>query len=99
MEMVLCLYIRKNLIEVTRKFLCLKLRDTLMVHAKVATYEHAEEILQMEIIRQNRTKQRTTGQKTFGPQFQAVPASNKLPGFVPSPTSCVPGFDVWRLVS
>jgi hypothetical protein len=35
---------------------------TLLAHAKVETYEHAEEILQMEIIRQNRTKQRNTGQ-------------------------------------
>ena len=33
---------------------------TLLAHAKAATYEHAEEILQMEIVRQNRTRQRST---------------------------------------
>ena len=33
---------------------------TLLAHAKVKTYEHADEILQMEVIRQNRTRQRST---------------------------------------
>lgn len=35
---------------------------TLLAHAKVETWEQADEILQMEIIRQNRTKQRSTNQ-------------------------------------
>ena len=34
---------------------------TLLAHAKVRTWEHADEVLQMEINRQNRTLQRSTG--------------------------------------
>lgn len=34
---------------------------TLLAHAKVRTWEHADEVLQMEIMRQNRTRQRSTG--------------------------------------
>jgi hypothetical protein len=34
---------------------------TLLAHAKVTTSEHADEILQMELQRQNRTRQRGTG--------------------------------------
>jgi hypothetical protein len=34
---------------------------TLMAHARVQTWEHADEVLQMEINRQNRTVQRSTG--------------------------------------
>jgi hypothetical protein len=34
---------------------------TLLAHAKVQTWEHADEVLQMEIQRQNRTIQRSTG--------------------------------------
>jgi hypothetical protein len=34
---------------------------TLLASAKAATCEHAEEVLQMEIVRQNRTKQRNIG--------------------------------------
>ena len=34
---------------------------TLLAHAKVQTWEHADVILQMEISRQNRTRQRSTG--------------------------------------
>ena len=34
---------------------------TLLAHARVATAEQAEDVLQMEILRQNRTRQRNTG--------------------------------------
>ncbi len=34
---------------------------TLLAHAKVTTPEHADELLQMELQRQNRTRQRSTG--------------------------------------
>ena len=34
---------------------------TLLAHAKVTTPEHADDILQMELQRQNRTRQRSTG--------------------------------------
>ncbi|HWL51305.1 MAG TPA: hypothetical protein VNQ90_02650 [Chthoniobacteraceae bacterium] len=34
---------------------------TLLAHAKTRTWEHADEVLQMEIKRQNRTRQRSTG--------------------------------------
>jgi hypothetical protein len=34
---------------------------TLLIHAKVQTWDHADDILQMEIRRQNRTTQRSTG--------------------------------------
>lgn len=34
---------------------------TLLTHARVHTWEHADDILQMEIARQNRTTQRSTG--------------------------------------
>lgn len=34
---------------------------TLMAHARVQTWEQADEVLQMEISRQNRTRQRSTG--------------------------------------
>ena len=45
---------------------------TLLAHAKVETYEQANEILQMEIIRQNRTKQRNTGKIPLETWEQAI---------------------------
>jgi hypothetical protein len=49
---------------------------TLLAHAKVETYEHAEEILQMEITRQNRTKQRSTDQIPLKVWDQALLENN-----------------------
>jgi hypothetical protein len=49
---------------------------TLLAHAKAATYEHADEILQMEIIRQNRTQQRSTARIPLNVWDQALLENN-----------------------
>jgi hypothetical protein len=49
---------------------------TLLAHAKVKTYEHADEILQMEIIRQNRTQQRSTARIPLDVWDRAVLENN-----------------------
>jgi hypothetical protein len=49
---------------------------TLLAHAKVKTYEHADEILQMEIIRQNRTRQRSTARIPLDVWDRAVLENN-----------------------
>jgi len=49
---------------------------TLPAHAKAETYEQADEILQMEIIRQNRTKQRNTGKIPLEICDQAIMEKN-----------------------
>ena len=49
---------------------------TLLAHAKAETYEQADEILQMEIIRQNRTKQRNTGRIPLETWDQAIMERN-----------------------
>ena len=49
---------------------------TLLAHAKAKTYEHADEILQMEIIRQNRTQQRSTARIPLDVWDRAVLENN-----------------------
>ena len=49
---------------------------TLQAHARVETYEQADGILQMEIVRQNRTKQRNTGKIPLETWDQAILEKN-----------------------
>lgn len=49
---------------------------TLLAHAKVKTYEQADEVLQMEIIRQNLTRQRSTNRVPLEIWDQAVDTNN-----------------------
>ena len=49
---------------------------TLQAHAKVEIYEQADKILQMEIIRQNRTKQRNTNRIPLETWDQALLSRN-----------------------
>lgn len=49
---------------------------TLLAHAKAKTYEHADEILQMEIIRQNRIQQRSTARIPLEVWDQALLENN-----------------------
>lgn len=59
---------------------------TLLAHAKVETWEHADEVLQMEIIRQNRTKQRSTGMIPLEVWDKALLENNQRIRPVPHPS-------------